>query len=206
MKKLTEKEKLFLKYYNNPDNRETFGNGTKSVLAAYSCKNENAAAVYAVKILRKDKVKRYMAELNTKFELDMGKHIQGISEIATSVIDEVKNSKKKLSSSEVVSLLEKITKPVRFLAEYNRDIGPAGGVVALQVNFAGGKMDLSKMGLFDLENIKKQIEEEINTKWGKIESLGGFKATERVLQKKAEEVKEETTESIVEAVRSLKDL
>ncbi len=71
----SEKQKLFIQYYCNPDS-DTFDNGTQSYLKAYDGNNENVAAVEAHKLLTKviiktsiDNYKVYLHDI-VGFQLD----------------------------------------------------------------------------------------------------------------------------------------
>ena len=176
-------------------------NGRQAYKKVYETQDDKVADANASRALSSDKVKRYLRAKMKPAEDKAVSQAETFSEIIDTALAELKSrSEGNMPIGEVVSLLEKLSKPIRTRGELRGDIGPAGGV-AIQVNFAGGKMDLSKMGLLDLENIKKQIEAEINTKWSNIDALGGFvtKLPKQISQ-------EETTESVIAAVRSLKDI
>jgi hypothetical protein len=121
MKELTLKEQRFIDLYTNPENRETFGNATKSVKqAGYLVKNDDVAGVYGVRLLRKDRIKLRMEEMMEKFEIDVSKHFRTLDKKLDNLAQEGKISREELMA-------------VRLFAEAQGVIGKGGINVGIAI-------------------------------------------------------------------------
>lgn len=125
MKELTPKEQKFLELYTDPSSN-TFGNGTQSIIkAGYRVKNEKVAGIYAVRLLAKGRIKKYMEEKMSEFELDMTKHLRTLDKKISSLADEGKITREELQG-------------YRLLGEFAGRLG-GKNIAAIQVNFQNFK-------------------------------------------------------------------
>lgn len=148
---LTLKEQAFITAYTDI-NSNTYGNGTKSIYkAGYTVKNDKCAGVYAVRLLNKDRIKRYMEEKLEAWELDVNNHIRSMSETISELMDKARGGKKL-----TVGELDKLSRPIRLLCEYSGKIG-SGHNTAIQINLGNGR-DVSTLGLFDLDQFERAIQ------------------------------------------------
>ncbi len=139
-------------------------NGRQAYKAIYGNQEDSVADANASRLLNSVKVKSYLKDKMKPIENKIISQVETYSELVDSALAELKaRSDENMPIREVISLLEKMAKPMRTTGELRGDIG-SGTQAAVQINFVGGKSDLSRLGVFQLTELQGQIDEILKEK------------------------------------------
>ncbi len=138
----TPRQQKYIENYLNP-NSDTYGNGVQSVIKAGYTGNYDSACQRANR-LRKAKVSEIMEEMKEDFKLDIQYYLKDLDTKLRAGGKDTKISREWLLG-------------LRTALETENRIGAAGST-QVQVNFAAGKADLTRLGIFDLQRMAEQIE------------------------------------------------